>query len=602
MPHFSSLSKFVSPPLHNLPAAAQSIPALSLPSALSSSLQHPDADFEATAHHDSDRFSFFSNSHASSSPALSSPSPPLHSSASNSLIGSGGGTSGGVSHASHSYDTLSSCVDEILAFCIRERMIPRESVIKKRLADSPFHTVLLEEFVTFACETTQRCVVEGEAPQRIIWPRDPATSGAQKFECVDIFVPQVRLLDSEMQALLQFLWRERPTVQKGRFGMACALTDAVSEILIANKRLARGDKLSHGTPTAGARVAAAFAHFLLSANSVCVGLLGLMMELVQVLLNEKILLFKKGVVSTSPHLEIDARTGDVFLPDAFRKKKKAQTHAAAAAAPAAAKSMPPTPNVEHLNRGLGRSTAGGSHGGASSLYNTMPTATRRIHHYRSNQHAISHRRPGSASPLMSSASFDRDLSANAALASLGAGAGYGSSPADFQQRERSFSATTGSPARSSFSSLSSASGGHSPSPSVLSLLRQNSGASPLLSDSIHDRAATFNGSAVARNDFVSASPAAGSAAKRPSASLSAAASGFYQTHQSGAALERNDKSAPAQFELDSGFFAHSSPLLAAVAPSASSADALSADAPVWSTIDNSRSGGDSAPVDSATLS
>jgi hypothetical protein len=151
----------------------------------------------------------------------------------------------------------------VLSYCEQEKIIPRESVLKKRLLDSklPMSDIDFEDFLQIVHDSNL-CVIEGEPPQRVIWPRSNAGE-ARKFACADFFQPTQRLSKEQTDELLAFLHKYKPEVDRGRFGFA--------------QYLAR-----HGPPS--------------------IQLLphGVLVELVQLLLNQKILLFRKGKVSVAP--------------------------------------------------------------------------------------------------------------------------------------------------------------------------------------------------------------------------------------------------------------------------------------------------------------
>ena len=158
----------------------------------------------------------------------------------------------------------------VLAYCEQEKIIPRESVVKKRLLDSKLSMdVEFEEFLQIVLDSGQ-AVIEGEPPQRVIWPRHAAAEGggARRFACADFFQPSQRLSPEQTHELLLFLSQFQPTIDRGRFGFA--------------QWLARhGPKFIQLLPH------------------------GVLVELVQLLLNQKILLFRKGKVSVSPMLSSD---------------------------------------------------------------------------------------------------------------------------------------------------------------------------------------------------------------------------------------------------------------------------------------------------------
>ena len=157
----------------------------------------------------------------------------------------------------------------VLAYCEQEKIIPRESVVKKRLLDSKLSIdVDFEEFLAVV-EDSGNAVIEGDAPQRVIWPRNQGEGGgARRFACADFFQPSQRLSTEQTHELLMFLGQFQPTIDRGRFGFA--------------QWLARhGPKFIQTLPH------------------------GVLVELVQLLLNQKVLLFRKGKVSVSPALNSD---------------------------------------------------------------------------------------------------------------------------------------------------------------------------------------------------------------------------------------------------------------------------------------------------------
>ena len=178
------------------------------------------------------------------------------------------------SSASRSSDRLSprhrtfiSVFHRVMAYCEQEKIIPRESVVKKRLLDSKLSIdVDFDDFLAVVVDSGY-AVIEGDAPQRVIWPRADG-GGARRFACADFFQPSQRLSTEQTHELLVFLSQFQPTIDRGRFGFA--------------QWLARhGPKFIQMLPH------------------------GVLVELVQLLLNQKVLLFRKGKVSVSPSLNTD---------------------------------------------------------------------------------------------------------------------------------------------------------------------------------------------------------------------------------------------------------------------------------------------------------
>jgi len=163
----------------------------------------------------------------------------------------------------------------IIQYCQQEKIIPRESVLKKRLVDNKAELGMnigtggsnldFEEFLHIVTQVAGVGVVEGEPPQRIIWPRG-SDGSARHFPCADFFVPVQRLSPQQNDELLEFLYRVQPEVDRGRFGFATYLA-------------------RHGPP---------FIQLLPH---------GVLVELVQLLLNQKVLLFRKGKVSVASKSE-----------------------------------------------------------------------------------------------------------------------------------------------------------------------------------------------------------------------------------------------------------------------------------------------------------
>jgi hypothetical protein len=117
----------------------------------------------------------------------------------------------------------------VLMYCENERIIPRESVIRKRLLDTPAGAadVDFEALLSLTVECGI-AAVEGTAPQRIIYPAggpgatgsDASGSTARKFDCADFYQPTQRLTVEQTAELLAWLARMRPEVDRGRFGFA----------------------------------------------------------------------------------------------------------------------------------------------------------------------------------------------------------------------------------------------------------------------------------------------------------------------------------------------------------------------------------------------
>lgn len=111
-----------------------------------------------------------------------------------------------------------------MPFCV-----PSESVLKKRLLDTSigFGAQLADVDFEQLLDLSVQCgvaAVEGVAPQRIIYPAcsqmNENGQAMRKFECADFFQPTQRLTVDETYELLAFLSRERPEVDRGRFGFA----------------------------------------------------------------------------------------------------------------------------------------------------------------------------------------------------------------------------------------------------------------------------------------------------------------------------------------------------------------------------------------------
>jgi hypothetical protein len=172
-------------------------------------------------------------------------------------------------------DALESTVKlyhEVVAYCKQEMIIPRESVLRRRLEHNlslrnqaanspkfgaskaqPQESINFEEFVTRAAASGV-CIIEGTAPQRILWPKEG------RYPCADFFRPTERLTAEQTQILMQFLERRKPVVDQGRFGMTLYLKQ-------------NGPEFLRQWP------------------------LGYIVELVQLLLNTNVLSFRKGKIS-----------------------------------------------------------------------------------------------------------------------------------------------------------------------------------------------------------------------------------------------------------------------------------------------------------------
>eukprot|EP00456_Euglypha_rotunda_P060552 TRINITY_DN5068_c0_g1_i3.p1 TRINITY_DN5068_c0_g1~~TRINITY_DN5068_c0_g1_i3.p1 ORF type:complete len:986 (+),score=61.48 TRINITY_DN5068_c0_g1_i3:316-3273(+) len=99
--------------------------------------------------------------------------------------------------------------------------------------------------------------VEGVKPQRVLWPAEG------RFECADYFQPQERLRQEDLQQLVHFFEEARPQVDRGRYGLATYLK-------------VKGPPFIRKLPR------------------------GYIVELVQLLLNKHVLVFRKGKVSYAP--------------------------------------------------------------------------------------------------------------------------------------------------------------------------------------------------------------------------------------------------------------------------------------------------------------
>ena len=227
--------------------------------------------------------------------------------------GPGGSVVSGVlSHPHVSPARARACVlayHRIIAYCEQEKLIPRESVLKKRLVDSRADLgaagitgaagVDFEEFLFVVTQVTQVGLMEGEAPQRIVWPRG-ADGTARHFPCADFFTPQARLSPAQNAELMEFLYRVQPEVERGRFGFATYLARHGPDFI----RL-----MPHGV----------------------------LVELTQLLLNQKVLLFRKGKVSVASKSEaIEAQSlGQFFAAADFITPAQSRTNSPGSVALAA---------------------------------------------------------------------------------------------------------------------------------------------------------------------------------------------------------------------------------------------------------------------------
>lgn len=125
----------------------------------------------------------------------------------------------------------------------------------KRLLDTKLGSESEFEALIHTANDAGLAYIENHPPQRIIWPKNPDGT-PHKFPCVDFFVPTQRLNGDQMQEILRWLATNRPQSDRGRYGYAQYLAQA-------GPYFAR--ELPHGV----------------------------LVELVQLLLNQKALLFKK---------------------------------------------------------------------------------------------------------------------------------------------------------------------------------------------------------------------------------------------------------------------------------------------------------------------
>jgi len=157
--------------------------------------------------------------------------------------------------------------DQVMDECMEEKIIPRESVVRSRIEPhllpkarklkSGLKVPLrFEHWVNIITEASV-CNIEGLKPQRVIWPVEG------RFECADYFRPVERLTMEETQQLVDFFEEDRPQVDRGRYGLATYLKY-------------RGPSFVRKLPR------------------------GFIVELVQLLLNKHILVFRKGKVSYAP--------------------------------------------------------------------------------------------------------------------------------------------------------------------------------------------------------------------------------------------------------------------------------------------------------------
>jgi hypothetical protein len=157
---------------------------------------------------------------------------------------------------------------KVIEYCESEKIIPRESVLRKRLLDTTLvsqqNEIDFEEVLSLSVHLGI-AAIEGKAPQRVIYPTN-GSSSIRKFECADFFQPTQRLTVEQTLELLQFLNTTSPEAERGRFGFAQYLSANAPPFF---------QNLPHGV----------------------------LVELVQLLLNQKILIFRKGRVSVSCNLQ-----------------------------------------------------------------------------------------------------------------------------------------------------------------------------------------------------------------------------------------------------------------------------------------------------------
>eukprot|EP00808_Paulinella_micropora_P005676 g5545.t1 len=162
---------------------------------------------------------------------------------------------------------FSKVIDE----CKQERIIPRESVVRSRVENNVLPKskklrvaemdnikvpLRFDSWVETLVESGA-CSIEGARPQRVLWP----VTG--KFECADYFRPEERLNSDQTQEVLNWFRRERPQVDRGRYGLASYMK-------------LKGPSFIQKLPR------------------------GYIVELVQLLLNKHVLVFRKGKVGYSP--------------------------------------------------------------------------------------------------------------------------------------------------------------------------------------------------------------------------------------------------------------------------------------------------------------
>lgn len=170
---------------------------------------------------------------------------------------------------------------QVIDECKREKIIPRESVIRSRIEynlrsdakkyhSGRFRKPSPEDAISSLrvnldferwILVVRRCNIvrmEGIVPQRILWPYHGG-----KFECADYFRPQERVGGVELQELLTFLDQAKPEIDRGRYGFATYLKRYGPVFLQTMPR-------------------------------------GYVVELVQLLLNKNLLIFRKGKIGMAP--------------------------------------------------------------------------------------------------------------------------------------------------------------------------------------------------------------------------------------------------------------------------------------------------------------
>eukprot|EP00457_Paulinella_chromatophora_P000748 gb/GEZN01000748.1/.p1 GENE.gb/GEZN01000748.1/~~gb/GEZN01000748.1/.p1 ORF type:complete len:1063 (-),score=82.18 gb/GEZN01000748.1/:511-3699(-) len=160
---------------------------------------------------------------------------------------------------------------KVVQECQQERIIPRESVVRSRIENNllPKSKKLkiaglgnikvplrFDAWIEVLLEVGA-VQIEGARPQRVLWPN------TGRFECADYFRPEERLTEEQMQEVLAWFRRERPQVERGRYGLASYMK-------------LKGPLFIQGMPR------------------------GFIVELVQLLLNKHVLVFRKGKVGYSP--------------------------------------------------------------------------------------------------------------------------------------------------------------------------------------------------------------------------------------------------------------------------------------------------------------